>query len=103
MAPNYQKRTLFWLRFSGWFCLLPASAYLSLMQMTTWSAYSYFYLAEVVISVLLGVFILTTSSSKKWQNPSNIMKVMIFALLFTSFIVFIPLWFAYANCRKINN
>ncbi|MGQ5708522.1 hypothetical protein [Lactobacillus sp. PSON] len=103
MTPNYQRRTLFWLRFSGWFCLLPASAYISLLQMTTWSTYSYLYVAEVVISVLFGVYILTTATSKKWKNPSNIMKLMIFAIIFTSLVVFIPLWFAYANCRKINN
>lgn len=100
MNQNYQRKTIFWLRFSGWFCLLPASAYLSLIQMTPWSSYSYLYVAEVIISILLGVFLLTTAKMPMWTKPRNIMKVLIFAFLFTSIIISIPLWLAYINCRK---
>lgn len=101
MYQNYQRKMIFWLRFSGWFCLLPASAYISLIQMTTWSSYSYLYLAEVIISILFGVFLLTTAKTKIWTKSSNIMKALIFAFVFTSVIISIPLWFAYANSRKI--
>jgi hypothetical protein len=31
---NYRKKITFWLRFSGWLCLLPASVYLYLYQAT---------------------------------------------------------------------
>lgn len=100
MNQDYQRKTIFWLRFSGWFCLLPASAYISLIQMTTWSTYSYLYVAEIIISVLFGVFLLTTAKTKMWTKPSNIMKALIFAFLFTSIIISVPLWLAYVNCRK---
>lgn len=101
MNQDYQRKTIFWIRFSGWFCLLPASAYISLIQMTTWSTASYLYVAEVIISVLLGVFLLTTAKTPIWTKPRNIIKVLIFAFLFTSIIISVPLWLAYLNCRKI--
>lgn len=101
MKQDYRRKTIFWLRFSGWFCLLPASAYISIIQMTSWSSASYLYIAEVIISILLGVFLLTTAKTQIWTKPRNIIKVLIFAFLFTSIIISVPLWFAYINCRKI--
>lgn len=100
MNQDYQRKTIFWLRFSGWLCLLPASVYISIIQMTTWSTISYVYVAEVIISILLGVFLLTTAKTQIWTKPRNIMKVLIFAFLFTSIIISVPLLFAYFNCRN---
>ena len=97
MNINYRKREIFLLRFSGWFCLLPATVYLYFYQMTN----SLFCLGELVIIVLVAVYLLTTAKSKRWLNPQNVMKLTIFALIFVAIIIFIPLYFAYRDCKKI--
>ena len=88
MNINYRKREIFLLRFSGWFCLLPATVYLYFYQMTN----SLFCLGELVIIVLFAVYLLTTAKSKRWLNPQNVMKLTIFALIFVAIIIFIPLY-----------
>lgn len=96
---KYNKRRLFWLRFSDWFCLLPASVYLAMLQNSS-APYSYIFLAELVIIVIFAVYLLSTAKSSHWTKAGNIMKLMIFAIIFVSLVIFIPLCFAYYNCRK---
>lgn len=98
MNVDYRKRELFLLRFSGWFCLLPASVYLYLYQMT----HSLFCLGELIIIVLFAIFLLTTAKSQRWTKPQNVMRLMLFALIFVAIVIFIPLYFAYRNCKKMN-
>ncbi len=83
MNINYRKREIFLLRFSGWFCLLPATVYLYFYQLTN----SLFCLGELVIIVLFAVYLLTTAKSKRWLNPQNVMKLTIFALIFVAIII----------------
>ena len=96
---KYNKRRLFWLRFSGWFCLLPASVYLAMLKKSS-APYSYIFLAELVIIIIFAVYLLSTAKSSRWTKAGNIMKLMIFAIIFVSLVIFIPLCFAYYNCRK---
>lgn len=64
MNVDYRRREIFLLRFSGWFCLFPASVYLYLYQMT----HMIFCLGELVIIVLFAVYLLTTAKSERWTN-----------------------------------
>lgn len=97
MNTKYRKREIFFLRFSGWFCLLPATAYLYLYQMM----HSWFLLGELIIIVLFAVYLLTTAKSQRWTKPQNMIRLMIFALIFVAIIEVIPLYFAYLNCKKM--
>lgn len=97
MNVDYRRREIFLLRFSGWFCLFPASVYLYLYQMT----HMMFCLGELVIIVLFAVYLLTTVKSERWTKPQNVMRLSIFALIFVAIVIFIPLYFAYCNCKKL--
>ncbi|BAQ57955.1 hypothetical protein [Lactobacillus acetotolerans] len=99
---NYRKKITFWLRFSGWLCLLPASVYLYLYQVISSSSYSSLYLVELIIVILFAVYLLTTAKNPRWTKTKNMMGLMIFALIFVSLGIFIPLCFAYGDCRKLN-
>ncbi|WP_294760851.1 hypothetical protein [uncultured Lactobacillus sp.] len=100
---DYRKKIVFWLRFSGWLCLLPASGWLWLYQMFSQGALGYTLLGELVFTVLFAVYILTTAQSERWLKPTNIFILLILTVLFGSFIILIPLCFAYNDCRKLNN
>ena len=100
---DYRKKIVFWLRFSGWLCLLPASGWLWLYQMFSRGALGYTLLGELVFTVLFAVYILTTAQSERWLKPTNIFVLLILTVLFGSFIILIPLCFAYNDCRKLNN
>ncbi|WP_223902297.1 hypothetical protein [Lactobacillus laiwuensis] len=100
---DYRKKIVFWLRFSGWLCLLPASAWLWLYQSYSQSALGYMLLGELVFTVLFAVYILSTAQSERWLKPTNIFILLIITVLFGSFIILIPLCFAYNDCRKLNN
>ena len=100
---DYRKKIVFWLRFSGWLCLLPASGWLWLYQMFNQSALGYMLLGELVFTVLFAVYILSTAQSERWLKPTNIFILLIITVLFGSFIILIPLCFAYNDCRKLNN
>ena len=100
---DYRKKIVFWLRFSGWLCLLPASGWLWLYQMFNQSALGYMLLGELIFTVLFAVYILTTAQSERWLKPTNIFILLIITVLFGSFIILIPLCFAYNDCRKLNN
>lgn len=97
MNIDYYKKELFLLRFSGWFCLFPASTYLYLYKISG----SWFCLGEMIIIVLFAVFLLTTAKSDRWKKPENVLRLMIFALIFVAIIIFIPLYFAYRDCKKL--
>ncbi len=97
MNVDYRRREIFLLRFSGWFCLFPASVYLYLFQM----AHLMFCLGELIIIVLFAVYLLTTAKSERWTKPQNVMRLSIFALIFVAIVIFIPLYFAYCNCKKL--
>lgn len=97
MNTDYRRREIFLLRFSGWFCLLPASAFLYLYQATHIS----FMLIELLITVIFAVYILSTAKSQRWTKPKNVMGLLLFALVFVAVIEAIPLFFAYLNCRKM--
>lgn len=97
MNINYRKREIFLLRFSGWFCLFPATVYLYLYQMTQ----SLFCIGELIVIVLFAVYLLTTAKSERWTKPQNMMRLMIFALIFVAVIIFVPLYFAYRDCKRI--
>ncbi|MDF7671731.1 hypothetical protein PT281_00330 [Lactobacillus sp. ESL0701] len=102
---NYHKKIIFWLRFAGWLCLLPASAWLYLWQLANnfrLGSYSGLILAELIITVVFAIFLLITANSSKWEKLRNVLFLLVFALLFISLIILIPLYFAYRNCRKLN-
>ncbi|WP_223894684.1 hypothetical protein [Lactobacillus helsingborgensis] len=100
---DYRKKIIFWLRFSGWFCLLPASSLLLLYQQIGLSPLKYLLLAELVFTVLFAAYILTTALSERWLEAKNIFILILIALLFGPVIVAIPLCFAYHACRKLNS
>lgn len=97
MNLNYRQKEIFWLRFAGWFCLLPATTYLYLYQ----NLHSWFGLGELIIIVLFAAYILATAKSDRWTDPKNMMRLLIFALIFVAVIIAIPLYFAYRNCKKM--
>lgn len=97
MDTKYRKREIIFLRFSGWFCLLPATVYLYLYQMM----HSWFLLAELIIIVLFAAYLLTTAKSQRWMQPKNVMSLVIFALIFVAVIEAVPLFLAYLNCKKM--
>lgn len=102
---NYHKKIIFWLRFAGWLCLLPASGWLYLWRLASnmgLGSYSGLILAELVITVVFAIFLLTTANSAKWGKLRNMVFLLVFALIFISLIILIPLCFAYRNCRKLN-
>ncbi|AYE62579.1 hypothetical protein BC335_2235 [Lactobacillus helveticus] len=80
MNLNYHQKEIFWLRFAGWFCL-----------------------GELIIIVLFAVYVLTTAKSNRWTDPKNMMRLLIFAIIFVAVIIAIPLYLAYRNCKKYNN
>ncbi|WP_278951986.1 hypothetical protein [Lactobacillus apis] len=96
-----RKKIVFWLRVSGWLCLLPAAAWLYLFRIMI--GHQYLFLIEVFLIVIFAVYILTTADSERWQKPDNIFKLMMFAIIFVSVIDFFTLWFAYNASRKLNN
>ncbi|WEV70839.1 hypothetical protein OZY43_07855 [Lactobacillus sp. ESL0785] len=100
-----RKKIIFWLRFSGWFCLIPASAWLLVIQTAKQMGladYTLWFGIELGIIVLFAVYLLTTANNVRWQQPRNLMLLAIFALIFISLIVFISLCFAYNACCKMN-
>jgi hypothetical protein len=99
----YRKKIAFWLRFSGWLCLLPASLWLWVYQILTPSNYTGLAICELVIIILFAAFILTTAKSDYWLKTKNIFWLLLVTLLFISFLIFIPLCFAYNDCRIFNN
>lgn len=100
---KYRKKITFWLRFSGWFCLLPASMWLFAFRMMRGSSFSFICLTEVAIIVIFAVFVLATAKSEIWHNPGRILILMAFSFLFMPFIILIPLYFAYNASRKLAN
>lgn len=103
MKESYRNKLHYWLRFSGWFSLVPASIFLYLYQATQGTEFGNFYLAELIITVLFGVYVLTTSKLEKWEKTSKILSLAIFSFIFVSIVEFIPVFMAYQNCRKLNN
>lgn len=96
MKVDYCKKEIFLLRFSGWFCLFPATTYLYLWQNT----HLIFCLVEVIVIALFAAFLLATAKSKMWTKPQNVWRLMIFALIFVAIVIFIPLFFAYRDCKR---
>lgn len=103
MKTNYERKITFWLRLAGWLCLLPASVYLYFYQALQGTQMATAFLIELVIVFLFAIFILTTAKSARWHKPSSIFMLMVFAFIFVSIIIFIPLFVAYRNCRIMNN
>lgn len=99
---SYQQRLHFWLRLAGWLCLLPASAYLYLFESMRGTMLAPFFIGELIIIVIFGVYLLTTAKLERWEKPRNVMGLLIFAFIFVSLIEIIPLGFAYANSKKIS-
>lgn len=100
---DYRKKITFWLRLSGWLCLLPATAYLGFYQVMQGDPVSYAFLAELIIIIIFAVYLLTTAKTDRWQQPKKIMSLILFAFVFVSIIVCVPLYFAYNNSKKLNN
>ncbi|MDF7639808.1 hypothetical protein PT285_10390 [Lactobacillus sp. ESL0791] len=94
---NYRKKIIFWLRFTGWFCLFPASIYLYVYQLMR----SAMLLVVLGIIVLFAVYLLTTATSERWTDPSSIVGLMIFTIFFAPLILLVPLYFAYRNAHKL--
>ena len=88
MKVDYRKKEIFLLRFSGWFCLFPATTYLYLWQNT----HLIFCLVEVIVIALFAAFLLATAKSEMWAKPQNVWRLMIFALIFVAIVIFIPLF-----------
>ncbi|MCJ2172521.1 hypothetical protein [Lactobacillus kefiranofaciens] len=49
---------------------------------------------------LMGGKSLTTAKTDRWKKPQNVMRLLIFALIFVAIIIDIPLYFAYRDCKK---
>lgn len=99
---TYQQKLHFWLKIAGWFCLLPASAHLYLYEMMRGTTIAPFFIGELIIIVIFGVYLLTTANLKRWEKPRNVMTLLLFSFVFVSIFELIPLGIAYANCKKIN-
>lgn len=102
MNQNYRDKLRFWIRFSGWFCLIPATTYLYLFQETRGTVISYFCIGELVIITLFAAYLLTTSKLERWEQPQKIMGALIFSFIFISVFDSIPLFLAYRNCKRLN-
>lgn len=63
--------------------------------------HSLFCVGELVVIVLFAAYLLTTAKSERWTKPQNMMRLMIFALIFVAFIISVPLYFAYRDCKRI--
>lgn len=100
---QYRQKISFWLRFSGWLCLLPATMWLYLYRFLGQSNLSTIALIALFLVVAFAVFVLTTANSSMWLKPNNIIVLMVIAILFVAIIVFIPLYFAFNACQKLNN
>ena len=98
---KFRKKITFWLRFSGWFCLLPASMWLFAYRMVGAKDLATFCLLEIATIVIFAVFVLTTAECEMWYKPEKILILMVFSFLFMPFIVLIPLYFAYSASRKL--
>lgn len=103
MNQNPRAKVHFWIKFSGWFCLLPATTCLYLFQNLQGTYMSYLYLIELIITIVFGVFLLTTAKSTRWETPNNILRATIFAFIFVGLIEFIPLFIAYRSCKRLNS
>lgn len=103
MEQDYRKKITFWLRLSGWLCLIPATVYLYFYQMVSDNSMAYLFLIELIIIVLFAVYILTTAKSPRWYQPSRLLSLIIFAFFFVSIVICIPLFLAYRNCQKMQN
>lgn len=100
---KYRNKITFWLRFSGWLCLLPASVCLFFYQRLGQGDLAYLLLGELFIIIIFAAYVLATADSDKWLEPSRIMVLMIFSILFIPIVILIPLCFAYFACKKLNN
>lgn len=98
---KFRKKITFWLRFSGWFCLLPASMWLFVYRMVGAKDLVIICLLELATIVIFAVFVLTTAESEMWHKPEKILILMVFSFLFMPFIILIPLYFAYSASRKL--
>ncbi len=101
---DYRRKMQFWLRVSGWLCLLPAASYLLLYHMYQGQGAGNFaglLLLEIVIVVIFGAYLLTTYKLPRWEKPRNLVFLMVFAFLFVSLLIFITLCIALANCLHL--
>ncbi|WEV41239.1 hypothetical protein OZX59_06440 [Lactobacillus sp. ESL0681] len=86
-------------------CLLPASGWLYFYQIASQSSFgnnSYLFLLQLLVIVVFAIYLLVTANNQRWTKPKNLQILMIFSLLCVSFIVFIPIYLAYSNCKKLN-
>lgn len=101
MTQDYRKKIIMWFRIAGWLCLLPASTWLYFYQLEQSSSYGFLFLIGLIIIILFALYILITAKSDRWKNPKKVLSVAIFALIFVSLLISIPLFIAYFNCKRL--
>ncbi len=94
---SLQDKIVFWIRVSGWSCLLPASLCLQFYQMMQ----AVYWLFMVVIIALFAVWLLTTSTSPSWQSVAKLQRVILFTIFFVAIIPAIPLFVAVHYAKKL--
>ncbi|WP_317637443.1 hypothetical protein [Lactobacillus xylocopicola] len=99
---KYHQKIIRCLRWAGWLCVIPAAFWLYLARTGGNNGYDGLFLGCMVLAILFGSFILTTAKSPYWLKTRNIFILAVAAIIFIAIIVFIPLYFAYTICRKID-
>lgn len=90
-------KIVFWIRFAGWICLLPAALLVRLYQVQ----HSFMLLIMLGVIVLYAAYLLTTAGQERWQQPAKIQGAMIFTIIFVALLPAIPLFVAYRDALKL--
>ncbi|MBA1392308.1 hypothetical protein EQ500_00060 [Lactobacillus sp. XV13L] len=99
----YRQKIIFWLRFTGWLCILPAWGWLRIAQLDDVDSYAFLFWGELAVIILFASSLLATAREQCWLNPKNVFVLMIVALVLVPFVVAISLYLAYRACRKLND
>lgn len=93
-----KNKTTFWVRVAGWSGLIAAIMMLQLYNIS----HAGLFLITLAIVIIFSAYLLATASTSRWQNPSWIIKVVIFSLFFVSILPTIFLFIAYLTARDSN-
>ncbi|GFZ26485.1 hypothetical protein [Lactobacillus corticis] len=97
MLKNYQKEII-WLRIAGWGYLLPAIAGLLLWKYFHMGVF----LLQIGIAVVVGAYVLSTTTAERWRNPKNVSILAWITLFLISALNSIPLFIAAHYAKRIH-
>ncbi|KRL63000.1 hypothetical protein [Lactobacillus psittaci] len=98
MTDATKKKIVFLTKIAGWLCLVPASMYLLLFQLN--SGLANLAIFELLVTIIFATVILLSNQTGLCYNRKVMFRLAIFAILFVSPVVSIPLFLA---AKKIPN